>query len=73
MPTPEDLHERFHYHAPSPEGVQKHAALSDAFTALAVVVNDVVPMGREQALALTALEQAKFWASAGVARNKDTR
>ena len=33
-----------------------------------IVVN--VPLGREQALALTQLEQCSMWAKAGIARNQ---
>ena len=68
-----DLHDRFHYHAPSKEGVVRHATLSELFTSLAEAVVATVPAGREQSLALTKLEEAKFWASAGVARNPETR
>lgn len=70
---PGDIHDRFHYHAPSPAGVQRHGELSNAFEALALLVFDIVPDGREQSLVLTKLEEAKFWASAGVARNPETR
>lgn len=75
MPTPTDmeLFDRFHYHAPSPAGVKRHATLSEEFQRLAMIVCDVVPYGREQSLVLTKLEEAKFWASAGVARNEETR
>lgn len=69
----EELHDRFHYHAPSPPGVARHQVLSDAFEQLAKIVLEVVPRGREQSLALTKLEEGKFWASAGVARNPATR
>ena len=72
-PGDSELSDRFQYHAPSPAGVYKHGLLSDAFTELATLVRDTCPQGREQSLALTNLEQAKFWASAGVARNPDTR
>jgi hypothetical protein len=76
MPDPitdEALHDRFHYHPPSRNGIERHAALSDMFTAIATLVRDTVPYGREQSLAMTKLEEAKFWASAGVARNPTTR
>ena len=32
----------------------------------------VVPPGREQSLAITKLEEAMFWANAGIARNQDS-
>jgi len=68
-----ELSDRFMYHKPSEEGVLTHAVLSKLFTELANQVTVLVPVGREQSLVLTKLEEAKFWASAGVARNQNTR
>jgi len=68
-----ELTDKFLYHTPSPEGVKTHQQLSELFIELATWVTKLVPVGREQSLALTNLEQAKFWASAGVARNPETR
>jgi hypothetical protein len=62
--------ERMTYHPPTPEARQKHDALIDGFVDLGVLVLELVPEGREKALVLTKLEEAKFWASAGVARNQ---
>ena len=73
MLSPTEIHDRFHYHAPSPEGIKIHAELSGSFEALAALVEEICPDGREKSLAITNLEQAKFWASAGVARNPNTR
>jgi len=61
------------YHAPSQKGVESHKRLSKAFENLTVIIRGLVPEGREQALCRTALEEAKMWASAGVARNPETR
>jgi hypothetical protein len=74
MPSPnrDELHDRFYYHAPSPKGVETHTRLSAQFKAMAVLIAEVVPHGREQSLAITKLEEAKFWASAGVARNSES-
>ena len=71
--TGEDIRNRFTYHAPSPEGVDRHAALSDNFVSMAGLVDSICPDGREKSLAMTKLEEAKFWASAAVARNPKTR
>lgn len=69
----DELLDRFRYHAPSQLGVGRHSALTDALFKAAEAINEICPEGREKALALTNLEQAKFWASAGVARNPETR
>lgn len=69
----EEIRERFHYQAPSLEGVERHAELSEAFTVLAILVDDLCPDGRAKSLALTKLEEAKFWSSAAVARDPITR
>lgn len=71
--TTEEITNRFTYHPPSEAGKQRHGALSDAFAAIASAVDLIVPDGREKALVFTKLEEAKFWASAGVARNEATR
>ena len=72
-PTISELDDRFHYHAPSKHGIDTHHTLSARFADLALHVTSVMPEGRELSLALTKLEEAKFWASAGVARNPETR
>jgi hypothetical protein len=53
--------------------VERHENLSTAFIDLADEVDAICPRGREHSLAKTALEKAKFWASAAVARNPSTR
>lgn len=68
-----ELNDRFHYQSPSPDGVQRHAALSQHFSELAGWIDEICPPGREKSLVLTKLEEAKFFASAAVARNEETR
>jgi len=68
-----ELENKFIYKTPSPKGIRTHQQLSELFIHLADWVLKLVPAGREQSLALTKLEEAKFWASAGVARNEETR
>jgi len=70
--TKEEIHDRVNYHAPTPKGVDRHAALSAAAEEFMRVINNIVPEGREKSLAMTNAEQAKMWASAGVARNPET-
>jgi hypothetical protein len=69
----DEISDRFHYHKPSEQGTARHQRLSSSFVQIADVVNAACPEGREKSLALTKLEEAKFWASAAVARNPETR
>lgn len=71
--TAEQIRDLFHYHPPTAEGAQVHQALSRHYTALAEQIEQMLPEGREKALAYTKLEESKFWASAAVARNPATR
>jgi hypothetical protein len=71
--TGEEIHNRFHYHKPSEEGAATHQILSAQYENLAHVIDQTCPEGREKSLAMTSLETSKFWASAAVARNPDTR
>jgi len=52
--------------------VERHRRLSEAAAAFLHVIEEIVPSGREKSLAITNVEQAKMWASAGVARNPET-
>ena len=70
MIDPAEWDDRMEYHAPTPAARESHDALISAWKMVGRVVLAVVPAGREQALVLTKLEEAKFWASAGVARNQ---
>lgn len=71
--TTEEILERFTYHPPSEAGKQRHHDLTTVFVGLAQHIERICPDGREKALVLTHLETAKFWASAAVARNPETR
>jgi hypothetical protein len=64
-----DLENRFAYHpAATPERGEAHQAVRDACLGLAHYLDDVIPPGREKALALTNLEQVMFWANGAIAR-----
>lgn len=65
----EDLQNRFDYHPADTD--DKRAAHGDVRRScydLAVLINDVVPDGREMSLAITNLEQVMFWANAALVR-----
>lgn len=72
-PTNTDLEKRFTYHAPTPDQIPKYQELRDTAKDLAYRINELVPQSREQSLALTHLEQAIFWANAGIARNPEEK
>jgi hypothetical protein len=60
----------FDYHQPgSSDVVAAHEAIRSACKEAAQTVAELVPQGREQSLALTKLEEAGFWANAGIARH----
>ena len=69
----DEIENRFNYHPPSPGGVERHGELSAVYENLAHVIDRICPGGREKSLAMTKLEESKFWASASVARNPETR
>jgi hypothetical protein len=63
-----ELGTRFTYHAPKDGQPEKYTALRTTGLELAKLIEASVPESREQALALTKLEEAIMWANAGIAR-----
>lgn len=74
MPIDEDeLHRRFAYHPPETQEKREahervRAICRDAATQIVEVTGSPT---REQSLAITALEEAMFWANAAVARPRE--
>lgn len=60
---------RFGYHKATEVTIPLHRELREDFLHLAEMIIRKVPAGRERALALTNLQQALFFANAGVAIN----
>ena len=69
----DDIQDIVTYHAPSPEGIERHTQLANVTASALRVFDKLVPRGYEKEQALLHLQEAKFWASAGVARNETTR
>lgn len=65
----EDLERRFIHHPPVGDQGERYEALRSASLELAHMIGDLSKLSREQSLALTKLEEALFWANAGIARN----
>lgn len=64
-----DLNRRFAHHPPKTSEVgQLHSSARQVLHGAAVQIATLVPPGREQSTALTKLEEAMFWANAGIAR-----
>ena len=67
--TKEEIECNFTYHAPKPGQPEIYQDIRTLAKELALEIDEVVPDGREKALALTHLETAVFWANAGIARH----
>lgn len=68
----EDIDNRFDFHpATTAEKRAEHGSVRLECANLAHFINEHVPAGREQALAVTKIEEAMFWANAGIARAND--
>ncbi|GKU76849.1 hypothetical protein [Paenibacillus sp. L3-i20] len=63
------IENNFSYHAPKEGQLAKYEAIQDKAKELAYLIDAEVPKSREQSVALTNLEQAVFWANAGISRN----
>ncbi len=66
--TLDRIEKTFTYHSPKGDQPERYVALRSKAKELATLVVSLVPPGREQALALTKLEETVMHANAGVAR-----
>lgn len=66
--TKEDIDKRFDHHPPTGAKIALHQTARTAYKVAAHLVA-TLPAGREQSLAITALEESMFWANAAIARN----
>ena len=69
----QDPHDRVRHntkeHTLDADGIARITTMRYTIDISSHAVLDNVPKGREQSLALTKLEEALFWANAGIARN----
>jgi hypothetical protein len=69
--SPEDIEHRFAFHAATTdEKRDAHTSVRQTCRRAADHINETCPDGREKSLALTALEEAMFWANAALARQQ---
>lgn len=60
----------FTYHAPNDQAeISRYADLRRRAKDFALTIADYCPVSREQALAITKLEECVMWANAAIARN----
>jgi len=65
----QQIKHNFTYHPPKVEQVEKYNDIRNRMKLLALFINETCPSSRERSLAITALENAVFWANAAIARN----
>lgn len=65
-----ELETRFTYHGPRGNQAERYDFLRGSAKKLAEEILEMTPESREQALALTYLEQAIMWANAAIARRE---
>ena len=70
MTKSEQIENNFTYHPPNEDQVERYTILRNTAKNLAHVIAANTPPSREQALALTKLEEATMWANAAIARNE---
>lgn len=69
LDNPDEIERRFVYHAPDNETRALHDTVRAIDLQHAQQIIELLPPSRERSLAVTALEEAGFWAHAAIARN----
>jgi hypothetical protein len=69
MLAPDEIASNFTYHPPKDKMHEIFSIIRSMAKELALKIDDEVPDGREKSLALTKLEEAVFWANAGISRH----
>lgn len=69
--TPDEIHNRYHYHASTPAARVMHDHFNTLLENVAEDIEKNVPDGRAKALAHTKLEETKMWVNAAIAQNHD--
>lgn len=72
-PVVEQIDRVFTYHAPKEDQGERYTALRARAKDMALMIVENSPPGREQAVALTKLEECIMFANAAIARGEDQR
>lgn len=65
-----DLENRFSYNAPKDNQPERYQILRHAALELAILIKENTPAGRQQSLALTALEEVSMRTNAAIAQGE---
>lgn len=60
---------RFTYHAPKGDQVERYKSIRDNGKATAMIFEDLCPASPELTMAINHIDQAVMWANAAIARN----
>lgn len=66
----QDLQNRFSYHAPKDGQPARYVKIRERAFELALLIKQNTPVGRQQSLALTALEEVTMRANAAIAQGE---
>lgn len=66
-----DLINRFGYHRATADSAPKHARVREVCLEAATSLNQLLPEGRDKALAMTSLQEVMHWANSAIAMEND--
>jgi hypothetical protein len=69
MDLQEELIDRFTYHEPTDDQVDKYQAIRKVGLLLSSMIVEFCPDSKERSLALTKVDEAVMWGNASIARN----
>lgn len=67
-----EINNRFSYHAPTPDQIERYSAIRSKCKELAILIMSATPQSREQSTAITLLTQVNMMANAAIAINEWT-
>jgi hypothetical protein len=66
----QDIENRFSYHAPKGDQIERYAKITEAYKQFALTIADLTPESREQSIALTHLWESRMAANGSIAVNE---